>query len=168
MRRVMHRSTAILRHGPGRGLIADPSRWQHIKHQLKRERWEARKRLNALDRTTQRTVQTRTTQRASVNAWLGTWAVLQTCPLGGPHVVADNFGITVRLPGVPGASAHGQRHHRPGGGPPISAGAVPRLCVAFQPCAFGGLEVRVQGELGYISSAHLLVAAATQSSRPAG
>ena len=148
----MDRSTAILHQGPGRGKFASPRRWRHIKRQLKRDRWEAQKRLNALDRTTQRRVQTLSTQRASINEWLGTWAVLQTCPLGGPHVVADNFGITVRLPGVP---VH--RHM----GNDITAATGTPIVAPFPGYAsastgeLGGLEVRVQGELGYVYNAHL-------------
>ena len=152
IRRVMHRSTAILRHGPGRGKFANPRRWQHIKRQLKRERWEAQKRLNALDRATQRTVQTLSTQRDSINAWLGTWAVLQTCPLGGPHVVADNFGITVRLPGVP-VHRHMGNDMTAATGTPIVA-PFPGYASASKG-ELGGLEVRVQGDLGYVYNAHL-------------
>jgi murein DD-endopeptidase MepM/ murein hydrolase activator NlpD len=152
IRRVMHRSTAILRQGPGRGKFANPRRWQHIRRQLKRERWEAQKRLNALDRTTLRTVQSLTIQRASINEWLGTWAVLQTCPLGGPHVVADNFGITVRLPGVP-VHRHMGNDITAATGTPIVA-PFPGYASASKG-ELGGLEVRVQGELGYVYNAHL-------------
>ena len=149
IRRVMHRSTAILRHGPGRGQFADPSRWQHIKHQLKRERWEARKRLNALDRTTQRTVQTLTTQRASINAWLGTWAVLQSLSARRPARRGRQLRHHRSPAGRAGASAHGQRHHGLDGHP--DRGAVPRLRVGLHGSArrargprAGRLGLRVQ------------------------
>jgi murein DD-endopeptidase MepM/ murein hydrolase activator NlpD len=152
IRRVIDRSTAILHGGPGRGRMSNPRRWKHVKHQVERDRWMARKQLDRLNRTVQQRVQALTGRRASINAWLGTWAVLKTCPIAGPHVVADNFGITVRLPGVP---VH--RHM----GNDISAATGTPIVAPFPGYAssstgdLGGLEVRVHGELGYVYNAHL-------------
>ena len=78
--------------------------------------------------------------------------MLQTCPLGGPHVVADNFGITVRLPGVP-VHRHMGNDITAATGTPIVA-PFPGYASASKG-ELGGLEVRVQGELGYVYNAHL-------------
>ncbi len=82
-----------------------------------------------------------------------TWGVFRYCPIDGWHSVADNFGITVRLPDVARASPHGQRHHSPTSGTPIVAPFDGYASASSS--VLGGLEVRVSGAPGYVYNAHL-------------
>jgi murein DD-endopeptidase MepM/ murein hydrolase activator NlpD len=91
-------------------------------------------------------------RRDALQAWIGRWAVFRRCPVAGPNQVADNFGIMVRLPGVP---VH--RHM----GDDIGAATGTPIVAPFKGYAttsrsvLGGLEVRVQGRGGYVYNAHL-------------
>ncbi len=91
-------------------------------------------------------------RRDAISAWLGTWATFKRCPVDGPAQVADNFGVMVRLPGVP--------VHRHQGNDIVAAAGTP-IVAQFNGVAtassseLGGLEVRVQGARGYVYNAHL-------------
>jgi murein DD-endopeptidase MepM/ murein hydrolase activator NlpD len=91
-------------------------------------------------------------EREALSSWLATWGVFLTCPVAGPNSVADNFGITVRLPKVP---VH--RHM----GNDIGAASGTPIVAPFDgyarasASALGGSEVRVEGTRGYVYNAHL-------------
>jgi murein DD-endopeptidase MepM/ murein hydrolase activator NlpD len=91
-------------------------------------------------------------RRDDLATWIDTWGTFRRCPIDGPSEVADNFGIMVRLPGVP---VH--RHM----GNDIGAATGTPIVAPFKGYAtagrsvLGGLEVRVQGDLGYVYNAHL-------------
>lgn len=149
---VIHRSTTILRNGPGRGGQANPGRWKHLKRELQHARWVATVHVHRSERLTHRRLDDLTTQRASVQSWIDTWGILEVCPIRGWNDVTDNFGITVRLPGVP--------VHRHTGNDVLARTGTP-IVAPFDGYAsasrswLGGMQVRVQGALGYVYNAHL-------------
>lgn len=142
---------ALERGAHGRAL--DPKRWTHVSSRIRHVRWEAATRLHRLDRFAARRTAALLRRRDQIDAWLTTWAVFRACPVGGSHAVADNFGITVRLEGVP---IH--RHM----GNDISASTGTAIVAPFDGYAYasssplGGLEVRVRGARGYVYNAHLM------------
>jgi Peptidase family M23 len=91
-------------------------------------------------------------RRNALQTWIDDWGTFRRCPIDGPNEVADNFGVMVRLPGVP---VH--RHM----GNDIGAATGTPIVAPFKGYAtagrseLGGLEVRVQGDLGYVYNAHL-------------
>ena len=148
---IAHADRALEHGAQGRAL--DPQRWAHISARIRHARWEAQTRLNRLDRFATRRANALLRHRDQIDAWLATWAVFRACPVGGSHSVADNYGITVRLEGVP---IH--RHM----GNDISAYAGTAIVAPFDGYAsassspLGGLEVRVNGSRGYVYNAHLM------------
>jgi murein DD-endopeptidase MepM/ murein hydrolase activator NlpD len=151
-------STAIARAGhslerAARGRALDPQRWRRISQHIRHTRWEAQTRLQRLDRFTDRRVNALLRRRGRIGTWLDTWAVFRACPVGGPHVVADNYGITVRLEGVP-VHQHMGNDISAATGTPIVAPFDGYASASSSP--LGGLEVRVQGSRGYVYNAHLM------------
>ncbi len=146
------RADQMLERG-ARGRALDPQRWRHISRQIHRTRWETATRLHRLDRYTDRRVSALLRRRDRIGAWLDTWAVFRACPVGGPHVVADNFGITVRLEGVP-VHRHMGNDISASTGTPIVAPFDGYASASSSP--LGGLEVRVKGAGGYVYNAHLM------------
>lgn len=149
---VISRSDLVFAEGPGRGRIANPTRWLHLKEQLKHDRWAATVRLRTLTAATDRRLRRLARRRSTIQRWLETWGIFRVCPIRGSHQIANNFGITVRLPGVP---VH--RHT----GNDVSAATGTPIVAPFEGYAsasqsdLGGMEVRVNGELGSVYNAHL-------------
>ncbi|HEY6567010.1 MAG TPA: M23 family metallopeptidase [Actinomycetota bacterium] len=149
---VIHRSTAILRQGPGRGGQANPDRWRLLERELQHARRIATIRVRRSERLVDRRLDDLTTRRTRIQAWIDTWGVFEVCPIRGWNDVSDNFGITVRLPGVP--------VHQHMGNDILAATGTP-LVAPFDGFAtasrswLGGLQVRVHGALGYVYNAHL-------------
>lgn len=145
-------ATRRLQRMPGRGASANPQRFRHLRRQLLQERRQAGHRIHRSSRRTQRRVGELQARRRSIDVWISTWGLFERCPIAGPHSVSDNFGITVRLPGVP---VH--RHM----GNDITAAAGTPIVAPFDGYAsgssseLGGLEVRVEGARGYVYNAHL-------------
>lgn len=152
MRAVIARSTRQLAFLPGPGAGANPDRFRHLQRELRRQRWMAAERLERSGPYSQRRVRALRTRLRSIDAWVDTWGVFRYCPIRGWHSVADNYGITVRLPGVP---IH--RHM----GNDIAAYSGTPIVAPFDGYAsassgvLGGLEVRVHGARGYVYNAHL-------------
>jgi murein DD-endopeptidase MepM/ murein hydrolase activator NlpD len=149
---VIHHSDRVLQLGPGRGGFANPGRWNQLENRLRQERWVATKHIHRSRRLVRHRLATVRARQIEARAWLDTWGIFQVCPIQGWNDVADNFGITVRLPGVP---VH--RHM----GNDIAALTGTPIVAPFDGYAtasageLGGLEVRVYGDLGYVYNAHL-------------
>ena len=152
MRSLVERTTTRLHHMQGRGAAANPERFTHLRRQLLQQRRGAVQRIHRSERFVQRRVRALQARRRSIDGWLSTWGIFRACPIRGWHSIADNFGITVRLPGVP---VH--RHE----GNDILAYAGTPIVAPFDGYAsasqseLGGLEVRVTGSRGYVYNAHL-------------
>jgi murein DD-endopeptidase MepM/ murein hydrolase activator NlpD len=149
---VIHHTDRVLQLGPGRGGFANPGRWSQLENRLRHARWVATQHLHRSRRLVRQRLVTVRARQIAARAWLDTWGILEVCPIQGWNDVADNFGITVRLPGVP---VH--RHM----GNDIAAFAGTPIVAPFDGYAsattgeLGGLEVRVYGNLGYVYNAHL-------------
>jgi murein DD-endopeptidase MepM/ murein hydrolase activator NlpD len=152
MRTLVERTTNRLQRMQGRGAAANPERFTHLRRELLQQRRGAVQRVQRSERFVQRRVRALQASRRSIDAWLSTWGIFRTCPVRGWHSIADNFGITVRLPGVP---VH--RHE----GNDILAYAGTPIVAPFDGYAsasqseLGGLEVRITGPRGYVYNAHL-------------
>ena len=152
LRGVIGTTTRHLRQMPGPGAAANPERYRHVQRELRQQRWLAAERLERSGLVTSRRIRALRARVRAVDAWLETWGVFRSCPIAGWHSVADNFGITVRLPDVP---VH--RHM----GNDITASSGTPIVAPFDGYAsasssvLGGLEVRVQGAPGYVYNAHL-------------
>jgi murein DD-endopeptidase MepM/ murein hydrolase activator NlpD len=112
-------------------------------------------RLRARERMMIRRLRTRIValkaERAEINEWIESLP-LQRCPVDGPVEVADNFGVTVNLPGVP-VHIHQGNDMSAATGTPIVA-PFPGEAV-MEPNELGGESVKVYGADGYVYNAHL-------------
>lgn len=133
-------------------LALGPTRWAVAHRHHRGAVFQARVRLMRYRRFVQRGMQRLQRERAGVTSWLATWGTFRRCPVAGPHSVADNFGITVRLPGVPVHRHLGNDIAAPSG-TPIVAPFDGYASASSSP--LGGLEVRVHGAAGYVYNAHL-------------
>jgi murein DD-endopeptidase MepM/ murein hydrolase activator NlpD len=146
------RTTRKLQHIPGRGAAANPERFSHLRRQLLQERRAAVNRIRRSERLVDRRVRALQARRRSIDATISTWGIFQTCPIRGWHSIADNFGITVRLPGVP-VHMHMGNDIAAYSGTPIVAPFDGYASASSS--ELGGLEVRVKGARGYVYNAHL-------------
>jgi murein DD-endopeptidase MepM/ murein hydrolase activator NlpD len=91
-------------------------------------------------------------QSTSLQNWIDTNGIFQYCPVDGPNALANNFGIIVRLPGVP-IHVHEGDDISAAAGTPIVA-PFDGLAVATR-SVLAGLAVEVFGPLGHVFNAHL-------------
>jgi murein DD-endopeptidase MepM/ murein hydrolase activator NlpD len=136
----------------GRGKVSDSTGLETTRDQARERLRDSRARLRGLRRWVHGRIAALRERRQQITSWLETSVIFRVCPVPGYTTIANNFGITVRLPGVP---VH--RHM----GDDISAPYGSPILAPFDGYAtsgsseLGGLEVRVQGELGYVYNAHL-------------
>jgi murein DD-endopeptidase MepM/ murein hydrolase activator NlpD len=128
------------------------ARWSPAVHHLDAAVFHLRVRLMRLRRFENRLIGRLADRRDDISIWLGTWATFKRCPVDGPNTVADNFGVMVRLPGVP-VHVHQGNDIGAATGTPILA-PFDGMATASS-SELGGLEVRVQGSRGYVYNAHL-------------
>jgi murein DD-endopeptidase MepM/ murein hydrolase activator NlpD len=84
--------------------------------------------------------------------WINANGILEYCPVDGPNTLANNFGIIVRLPGVPVHVHQGDDISAAEGTPivaPFAGDAVATRSV------LAGLAVDVFGPQGHVFNAHL-------------
>lgn len=91
-------------------------------------------------------------QVRSISSWLSVWGVFKTCPVAGPHTVNNDFGMTVRMPGVP-VHVHQGNDINASTGTPIVAPFDGRAVAS--PSGLGGMAVEVFGSAGFVYNAHL-------------
>ncbi len=133
-------------------LILGPTRWTLAHGRLRSAASRVRERLRGVTRKARRRSQALRRERDALTSWLGIWGVFLTCPVAGPNTVADNFGITVRLPEVP-VHRHMGNDISAATGTPIVAPFDGYAAASSSP--LGGAEVRVSGARGYVYNAHL-------------
>lgn len=152
MRAEIDHGTNRVRHMIGRGATSNSERFLELRHELLQERRDAVKRIQRSARLVARRVEALQARRRSIDSWIAIWGIFRYCPVRGWHSIADNFGITVRLPDVP---VH--RHT----GSDIAAYPGTPIVAPFDGYAsassseLGGLELRVTGSRGYVYNAHL-------------
>ena len=92
------------------------------------------------------------TARAAVRAWLRRYGIFSVCPVRGPHLVENNFGVIVRLPHVP-VHVHQGDDIVAAFGTPVVAPFGGYASIADS--TLGGIGVKITGKLGYVFQAHL-------------
>jgi murein DD-endopeptidase MepM/ murein hydrolase activator NlpD len=152
LRSAIAHATNRLQRTQGRGATANPERFTHLRRELLQQRRSASQRIERSDRFVQRRVRSLQARRRSIDAWLSTWGIFRACPILGWHSIADNFGITVRLPDVP--------VHRHTGSDILAYAGTPIVApfdgyASASSSELGGYEVRVTGSRGYVYNAHL-------------
>jgi murein DD-endopeptidase MepM/ murein hydrolase activator NlpD len=90
--------------------------------------------------------------RAALKAWLARFGVFKVCPVASPRTVLDNFGMVVRIPGVP-VHLHEGDDIIASLGTPIVAPFAGTATSSTDP--LGGLDLYVHGPDGYVLNAHL-------------
>jgi len=108
--------------------------------------------LRASERRTLQRLRDLTGRRELTAAWIAEWGLFETCPVQGPVIIADNFGVMVRKPDVP-VHVHQGNDMTAATGTPIVA-PFDGTAVA-SPNGLGGLAVKVYGKRGYVYNAHL-------------
>ena len=84
--------------------------------------------------------------------WIDTYGIFSYCPVAGTPQVADNFGVTVDLPGVPVHIHQGNDISAPTGTPIVAP--FDGVAVATS-SDLGGMSVDVMGDAGHVYNAHL-------------
>jgi hypothetical protein len=140
------------RRGLGSPLMMGHARWVVAQHSFRRGIKRLRARMKRSGRVVRGRVLRLQQRRVARRSWLSVWGTFRACPVEGPLVLADNFGVMVRLPGVP---VH--RHE----GDDIDAAVGTPIVAPFPGYAFatasklGGSEVTVDGASGFVYNAHL-------------
>jgi murein DD-endopeptidase MepM/ murein hydrolase activator NlpD len=158
LRQILHRKSqrleANIRH-PERalhGMVSDIASSERAQALMRQRVREARARLHGLRHWVWGRIAALMERRKQIASWLDTTVIFKVCPVPSYTSIANNFGIMVRLPGVPVHRHMGDDVTAPYGSP---------ILAPFDGYAssgsseLGGLEVRVQGELGYVYNAHL-------------
>jgi murein DD-endopeptidase MepM/ murein hydrolase activator NlpD len=136
----------------GRALVS-PDQWHLQRRNLVRNKKVAHKRLLKVMRHSQHRLALLGARRRHVRDWITRYGVLHACPVRGPHDVTNNFGVMVRMPGVPVHVHEGNDIIAPMW-TPIVAPFAGRAVAA--PNGLGGLAVSVYGAQGYAYNAHLV------------
>jgi len=91
-------------------------------------------------------------QRSRLKNWIDDFGIFLYCPVDGPNHPANNFGVVVRLPGVPVHIHQGDDIDAAYGTPIVAP--FDGLAVATR-STLAGLAVEVFGPLGHVFNAHL-------------
>lgn len=130
----------------------DSGRWRRIQRAIGRQRRHLATGLRRTVHRTQERIRQLKAQVGSLSTWLNVWGVFRTCPVAGTEVVSNDFGVMVRMPGVP-VHVHQGNDITASTGTPIVAPFEGTAVVS--PSVFGGLAVKVYGAEGYVYNAHL-------------
>ena len=144
--RLDHRLTLVSPH------TMNSERWRQVKGRLAHQRRHLAAVAQRSDHA--RTERIRNLQKRvrALSAWLDVWGVFKSCPVSGPHLVSNDFGVIVRMPGVP-VHVHQGNDITAATGTPIVAPFDGTAVVS--PNVLGGLAVKVYGAAGYVYNAHL-------------
>jgi hypothetical protein len=153
LRGRIDRIMGIVGAAPSRQLLDSARQWHFQRRHLVRNKKIAHHRLRTVIRHTRRRVAMLSARRRQVRAWITRYGVFRACPVRGPHTVMNNFGVVVRIPGVP-AHIHQGNDIIAATWTPIVAPFAGRAVTA--PNDLGGLAVKVYGAQGYVYNAHLV------------
>jgi murein DD-endopeptidase MepM/ murein hydrolase activator NlpD len=121
-------------------------------HHWKHRTTAMKHRVLALNTKKRKLVKDLIGRRADVRSWIAQWGILERCPLRGTFEITDNFGVMVRIKGVP-PHIHQGNDIMAAYGTPIVAPFDGRAETASN--ELGGLAVKVFGARGYVYNAHL-------------
>jgi len=152
-RRLERRSSRVDR---GLTLVSPRSmnsgRWRGVRRGVARRSRHLDAAARRTDKGTAARIRQLKSQVRSLSEWLDVWGIFRTCPVAGPHLVENDFGVIVRMPGVP-VHVHQGNDITAGTGTPIVAPFEGTAVVS--PNVLGGLAVKVFGAAGYVYNAHL-------------
>jgi murein DD-endopeptidase MepM/ murein hydrolase activator NlpD len=153
LRHRVQRVTSQLENGLGRVSGLEHRRWHATRQLLLHERRIAMSAMRRGQRRSTVRLHDLLSRREAATSWIEEWGLLRFCPVRGPVSIADNFGVTVRIPDVP-VHIHQGNDMMAATGTPIVA-PFDGTAVA-SPNVMGGQAVKVYGALGYVYNAHLL------------
>jgi murein DD-endopeptidase MepM/ murein hydrolase activator NlpD len=139
----------------GDSTIGFVTQWtDHLRavHQWKHKTKRMRHRVQTMNEQKRKLVKDLVQKRADVRSWLAQWGILERCPLRGTFEIMDNFGVMVRIKGVPPHIHQGNDIIAPYGTPIIAPFDGQAVTATNE---LGGLAVKVLGPRGYVYNAHL-------------
>lgn len=139
----------LLQRAPGSGLPVGPERWKGL---IRQARGALVARLDVYEEWRDRRLTRLEEDRDEIDGWLATVGVFHVCPVPSATEIYDNFGYTVRLPGVP-VHLHQGNDITAAMGAPILAPFDGEAWSTFSD--LGGLGVYVRGTHGTVYNAHL-------------
>jgi murein DD-endopeptidase MepM/ murein hydrolase activator NlpD len=92
-------------------------------------------------------------RRDELGSWLYSWGIFRVCPVDGPRYIHDDFGETVNVGDAPPHIHRGSDVEAPTW-TPIRAPFDGYAWASSSP--YGGYQVRVRGDRGYVFIAHLI------------
>jgi murein DD-endopeptidase MepM/ murein hydrolase activator NlpD len=113
---------------------------------------EARNAEMSFERWTRKRLVRLRDRREELAAWLSTWAIFRVCPVDGPSYIHDDFGEIVSVGDAPPHVHRGSDVEAPYW-TPIRAPFDGYAWGSSSP--YGGYQVRVRGDRGYVFIAHL-------------
>jgi murein DD-endopeptidase MepM/ murein hydrolase activator NlpD len=143
----------LVQAAPPRKLGVSGAQWRTARRTMRNIRKRTLTQLRALERRQRREIAELGGQRGLVLSWIQQYGLFHACPVRGPHIVNDDFGVVVSKPDVP-------THIHMGND--ITAGAWTPVVAPFAgtaiavPNPLGGLAVKVYGENGYVYNAHFV------------
>jgi murein DD-endopeptidase MepM/ murein hydrolase activator NlpD len=153
LHRNSHRLEVTIRHPDRRlGKVSDIGSSERLEALMRQRVRDARARLHGLRRWVRGRIDALMERREQLNSWLAATAIFRVCPVPGYTSIANNFGITVRLPGVPVHRHMGVDIPAPYGSPILAPFDGYATSGSSE---LGGLSVSVEGELGHVYNAHL-------------
>ena len=143
----------LVQAGPPRKLGVSGAQWRNARRTMSKVLKGTLSELRALDTRQRREIAELGGQRGLVLAWIEHYAVFHACPVRGPHIVNDDFGVVVSRPDVP-THIHMGNDITAATWTPVVA-PFPGTAIAV-PNPLGGLAVKVYGEDGYVYNAHFI------------
>jgi murein DD-endopeptidase MepM/ murein hydrolase activator NlpD len=155
--RALRSRIALLRRlvlaAPPRKLGVSLGQWRNARKAMLSLRQRAVSQLRTLKKRQRREIAELGRRRGVVLAWIDQYALFHACPVRGPHIVNDDFGVVVTKPDVP-THIHMGNDITAATWTPVVA-PFPGIATAV-PNPLGGLAVKVYGENGYVYNAHFV------------
>jgi murein DD-endopeptidase MepM/ murein hydrolase activator NlpD len=155
--RFLERRVALLeslaRSSPPRKIGVTAAQWRNARRVMLALRERTLARLRAQQAQSRRELADLGTRRGAVLAWIEHYGIFRLCPVRGPHIVNDDFGVVVRKEDVP-THVHLGNDITAATWTPVVAPFTGTAVAAPNP--LGGLAVKVYGEAGYVYNAHFV------------
>jgi murein DD-endopeptidase MepM/ murein hydrolase activator NlpD len=157
LERLLQRRIELLgtlaRSGPPRKIGVTSAQWRNARRAILALRERTLDQLRHSQKRARREIAELGTRRGQVLAWIEQYGIFHTCPVRGPHMVNDDFGVVVSTTGVP-THVHMGNDITAAEWTPVVAPFTGTAVAAPNP--MGGLAVKVYGEAGYVYNAHFV------------
>jgi murein DD-endopeptidase MepM/ murein hydrolase activator NlpD len=144
---------ALARSSPPRKTGVTGEQWRNARRAMLVLRARTLDQLRVSRQRARRRIADLGSRRGQVLAWIEQYGIFHTCPVRGPHVVNDDFGVVVRKEDVP-THVHEGNDIIAAAWTPVVAPFAGTAIAAPNP--MGGLAVKVFGEAGYVYNAHFI------------